>query len=83
MDFNLRASLPKFQFDYTNVMVQLMKVQVDESTYLYIVGDCVNGSYEWICVGPCLRAQSNRGYGDQSIALRDGLCEYHGIPGEE
>lgn len=83
MDYQLRQSLPRFTFDFTTPSVQLFKVCVDTSTYLYVIGDCVNGSYEWVCTGPSLRAQSNRGYTDQSIALRDGLCSYHGLPDEE
>jgi hypothetical protein len=55
---------------------------VGPSTRLYVFGDPENATYEWAIVDAHgnVQSYSNKGYGDSTIALRDGLIEALGLP---
>jgi hypothetical protein len=68
-------------FKYTGDAKILMIVDVDMYAQLLIVGQPENGAYEWvIVVHDKVEGHSDVGYGQRSIALRDGLIAYHGAP---
>jgi hypothetical protein len=69
------------RFEYTGNAKVLHKFQVDMTVYLHVVGDTDNACYEWVLVRNGEVAEhSDCGYGDSTIALRDGLIAYHGLP---
>lgn len=78
------ASKPPFRiprFKYTATPVLLTTVHVDLHIDLHIVGDPHDGGYEWVIVNRGnVEQHSDCGYGMQSIALRDGLIAFHGLP---
>jgi hypothetical protein len=60
---------------------QLYSMDVDMDAEVRIVGDPANGAYEWIIVEHgIVTKHSDCGYGMPSIAMRDGLVEFHGLP---
>lgn len=68
-------------FRYTGDAKILSCIDVDLHAELYIVGDPEMGGYEWVLVNHGdVEKHSDCGYGQRSIALRDGLIEYHGLP---
>lgn len=68
-------------FKYTGEATVLMSVDVDMDAELLIVGQPGNGAYEWVVVNHGkVEQHSDCGYGQISIALRDGLIAYHGAP---
>ena len=69
-------------FKYTgNPIEVLMSVDVDMGAELLIVGQPGNGAYEWVIVNHGkVDKYSDCGYGQSSIALRDGLIAFHGLP---
>lgn len=68
-------------FKYTGPAKVLMTVDVDLDAELLIVGQPEMGSYEWVIVSHGkIESHSDCGYGQMSIALRDGLIAYHGAP---
>lgn len=67
-------------FKYTGPAKVLMSVDVDMDAELLIVGQPENGAYEWVIVNHGkIEKHSDCGYGQVSIALRDGLIAYHGL----
>jgi hypothetical protein len=80
------AGKPSFRmphFKYTGEAKVLMRVDVDMYSEVVIVGE--DGAYEWVIVneivaGKTVERHSDCGYGQISIALRDGLIAYHGAP---
>lgn len=48
-----------------------------------VVGDPDNASYEWVVRRADEIKHSDVGYGHSSIALRDALVEYYGVPTSE
>jgi hypothetical protein len=81
------STAPKFRmpiFKYTGEAKVLMSVNVDMQAEIFIVGQPENGAYEWVIVneivgGYTVEQHSDCGYGQRSIALRDGLIAYHGL----
>jgi len=74
-----RAKYP--QFKYSRVTHELCIVDVDVASEVVIVGDPNNGCYEWLIrTRGVIETYSDVAYGDSSIALRDGLIAYHGLP---
>lgn len=68
-------------FKYTGEARVLMSVEVDMDVELLVVGQPGNGAYEWVIVNHGkVESYSDVGYGQTSIALRDGLIAYHGAP---
>lgn len=68
-------------FKYTGESRVLMTIDVDMDADLLIVGQPENGAYEWVIVSHGkVEKHSDCGYGQVSIALRDGLIAYHGMP---
>lgn len=66
-------------FHYTGDAEVLMSVDVDMDAEVVIVGQPQNGAYEWVIVNHGkVESHSDCGYGQRSIALRDGLIAYHG-----
>jgi hypothetical protein len=80
------ADKPAFRmphFKYTGEAKVVMRVDVDMYAEVVIVGQPENGAYEWLIVneivgGFTVERHSDCGYGQKSIALRDGLIAYHG-----
>jgi hypothetical protein len=74
------SSLKLPRFKYTGDSKVLMTVDVDMDAELLIVGQPENGAYEWVIVNhDKVEQHSDCGYGQKSIALRDGLIAYHGL----
>lgn len=76
------ASPLRDTFTYTEPTAKLRSLCVDRDRYLDIVGDPANISYEWVIrdtEGQVLH-HSDCGYGDDVVALRDGLIAYCGLP---
>jgi hypothetical protein len=70
-------------FKYTGDAKVLMSVDVDMDAELLIVGQPENGAYEWVIVNHgAVERHSDCGYGQKSIALRDGLIAFHGPKGD-
>lgn len=68
------------KLDYTPAVDECWRIQFDQVHQLVVIGDRANGSYEWVIEDKGrIVANSNVGYGDDSIALRDGLIAYHGL----
>jgi hypothetical protein len=68
------------RFKYTGESQVVMSVDVDMDAELFIVGQPQNGAYEWVIVNHgAIENHSDCGYGDHSIALRDGLIAFHGL----
>ncbi len=75
---NKQVPLPHFQ--YTGDAEVLMSIDVDMDAELLIVGQPENGSYAWVIVNHgAIENHSDCGYGQKSIALRDGLIAFHGL----
>lgn len=56
---------------------------LDDGDRLLVVGDPDNGGYEWCFLfgsGEPQIQSSNCAYGCSTVALRDGLVKYHGLP---
>lgn len=70
--------LPRFK--YTGDSKVLMSVDVDLDAEVLVVGQPENGAYEWVIVNHGkIEKHSDCGYGQKSIAQRDGLIAYHGL----
>jgi hypothetical protein len=68
------------RFKYTGESKVVMTVDVDMDAEVVIVGQPENGAYEWVIVNHGkVERHSDCGYGQKSIALRDGLIAYHGM----
>lgn len=66
-------------FKYTGDAVILMSIDVDMGAEVLIVGQPQNAAYEWVIVNHGkIESHSDCGYGQKTIALRDGLIAYHG-----
>jgi hypothetical protein len=64
-------------FKYTRVTATYHRIEVDADTFVEVVGDGPNASYEWqIRKGQRIEAHSDLGYGIPEVALRDGLIAY-------
>lgn len=71
-------------FKYTGLARVLTSVDVDMDAEVVIVGQPENGAYEWVIVNHGkVEKHSDCGYGQKSIALRDGLIAFHGNPRDE
>ncbi|CAD0363797.1 hypothetical protein VDR70_008230 [Xanthomonas campestris pv. campestris] len=68
------------KLDYTAAVDECYRITFDQVHQLAVIGDMANASYEWVIEahGQVL-AHSNDGYGDTSIALRDGLIAFLGL----
>ena len=73
---------PFLKLDYSRDVETVLTISIDMTMVLEIFGDPDNASYEWCLVRKDgeVEQHSNCGYGISSIALRDGLCAYHGLP---
>lgn len=72
------------RFKYTGDSKVIMSIDVDMDAELLIVGQPENGAYEWVIVNHGkVESHSDCGYGMHSIALRDGLIAFHGLPTAE
>lgn len=68
-------------FRYTSDSRVLVSVDIDIDAELHIVGQPENGAYEWVVVNHGnVERHSDCRYGQISIALRDGLIAFHGLP---
>jgi hypothetical protein len=70
------------RFKYTSRPVLHHTVCVDRDRHLDVVGDASIASYEWVLrdnAGDVLR-HSDCGYGVPTVALRDGLVAFYGLP---
>jgi hypothetical protein len=66
-------------FHYTSDAEVLLSIDVDLDAEVLVVGQPQNGAYEWIIVNHGeVEKHSDCGYGQRSIALRDGLIAFHG-----
>jgi hypothetical protein len=74
--------MEKPRFNYTTNKAVMHSIEVGMSdSYVEVVGDPDNGSYEWIIRKPeGITEHSDCGYGITSVALRDGLIAYYGLP---
>lgn len=78
-----RAGVPLLNLNYTcDTHLQVYyRIEFCDTVALEVFGDGANGSYEWVLLELERPSKhSDAGYGDPSIALRDGLIEYHGQP---
>lgn len=86
---NAFAGKPAFRmpiFKYTGEAKVLLRIDVDLYAEVIVVGQPENGAYEWVIVSEraiagvgIVERHSDCGYGQMSIALRDGLIAYHGV----
>ena len=77
----LKQAIHLPHFRYTGDSKVLMSIDVDMDAEVLIVGQPENGAYEWVIVNHGkVEQHSVCGYGQKSIALRDGLIAYHGSP---
>ena len=79
------ASSLSSSFTYTSPTAKCRTICLDRDRYLDVVGDPANVSYEWVIrdtAGEVLH-HSDCGYGDDVVALRDGLIAYCGSPDAE
>lgn len=70
---NFGALSHRFKF---SAPVQVCRVeQIDPKTYVYVIGDPDNATYEWAIVDGAgmVTAHSDNGYGESARALRAGL----------
>lgn len=70
------------RFNFTEARQQVLAISGGGwEPDVWVVGDPDNGAYEWVLVkdGQAER-HSDFGYGQSSIALRDGLIAVHGLP---
>jgi hypothetical protein len=73
------VNLPRFK--YTADSRVLMTIDIDMESELLLVGQPSDACYEWVIVTHGnIQKYSDCGYGISSIALRDGLIAYHGLP---
>jgi hypothetical protein len=79
---NEGMTMGTLNLDYTKDVETILTVSVDLRMTLEVFGDPNNASYEWRLrrENGQVEQHSNAGYGSVSIALRDGLCAYHGLP---
>lgn len=70
----------RLNLEYTSVDDECYRITFDPVHQLAIVAAKATASYEWILEerGKIV-AHSNDGYGQFSVALRDGLIAYHGL----
>jgi hypothetical protein len=77
----LTTESPMPHFKYTQPKHTYYRIEVDADTFVEVVGDGPNASYEWqIRRGQQIEAHSDAGYGSAEVALRDGLIEYFKYP---
>lgn len=70
----------RLRLDYTRIEHECYRVEFDSKHQLVVIGDLDNACYEWaIEASGTIIANSNCGYGETSIALRDGLIAFHGL----
>lgn len=70
----------RLNLEYTSVDNEYYRITFDHVHQLAIVGAKASASYEWILEDRGkIVAHSNDGYGQFSMALRDGLIAYHGL----
>lgn len=80
MPFQPTSSLPPIQgipaFHYSPSWGECSIIfRADE---VLVVGDPNNASYEWVILSDnCITAHSDSGYGQATVALRDGLVALH------
>jgi len=77
------ASLSRWLWErlhYSDPVHTLHHLVMDDECTLLVIGDASNGAYEWVLIGKQEIRYSDCGYGDCTIALRDGLIVYHGSP---
>jgi hypothetical protein len=68
--------LPHFKYTGDSVVVTSIDVDMDAEV-LVVAGNC----YEWVIINHGkIEHHSDCGYGQASIALRDGLIAFHGLP---
>jgi hypothetical protein len=77
-----RVKYPRFKYScLSKTRPVLHSVAVDVDTYVEVVGDGANGCYEWVIrQGDAIRRHSDCGYGQCTVAFRDGLIAWHGMP---
>lgn len=65
-------------FRYTNPVATVHSFEIFPRSFVRVIGDPDNGAYEWVIV-ECgkVTSHSDCAYGQSTIALRDGLTEYH------
>lgn len=74
------AEAKALKLDYSLVVDECYRIPLDHLHQLAVVGDVANACYEWVIEKQGkIVAHSNVGYGDSSIALRDGLIAYYGL----
>lgn len=68
-------------FKYTNNVQVILSIDVGMQDSVDVIGDPDNASYEWMIRTPKgITEHSDCAYGQVSVALRDGLIAYHGLP---
>lgn len=72
---------PNFSYLQLDDVRILFQEQIDVKTVLLVVGNPSEASYEWIIRRDAdgTWEYSDGGYGDNLVALRDGLCHYFDI----
>lgn len=81
-----RYSGPRLVLTYTNSAGLSWIHHLDGDTpgdSIEVVGDPDNASYEWVVRRGDEIKHSDCGYGHSSIALRDALIDYYGLPTSE
>lgn len=82
-----RKSYPKFLFSGLHESRPVIhEICVARDVFVEVVGDGDNGCYDWVIRKEGKITQhSDDGYGEASLALRDGLLVYHtgGSSGQE
>lgn len=79
-DTTATPAAQRLNLEHTSVEIEYYRIRFDPVHQLAIVGAEAYTSYEWILEerGKIV-AHSNDGYGQFSVALRDGLIAYHGL----
>lgn len=75
---------PRLTLSYTDPerLRVLRSLPMDGDCVLMVLGDLGLAAYEWAIKRGEKVEHSNCAYGQSSVALRDGLIAYHGLPGE-
>ncbi len=70
----LAAARSTPDWKYTDAIDVFYPVQLGVDSFLAVVGDGANGSYEWVWLyHGAVKNRSNVGFGDSLIALKKGL----------
>jgi hypothetical protein len=74
--------LPRFRYTGNEDLKVLHDIDLGDGANLRVIGLPDYGAYEWVITHGDEQEHSDCGYGDSSIALRDGLCAFHGNASE-